>query len=535
MLFNDTIYENVLNGYHGGHAEKLAEKEKQRLVTNACIQANAHDFIEQLPDGYNTIVGERSSLLSGGQKQRIAIARALISNPKILLLDEATSALDSESEKLVQAALDRASQGRTTLVVAHKLSTIEKADKIVVMKDGNIVEEGTHASLLEASGVYYSLLMAQTLTAPVGDSATVGDQHATSKCLPVTSSQLKPAVAQLVQKRMSLDSQVISRRWGLFEGIFQIFRDTKIVLPVFIGGTAATAVGGGCVPIEAFLFSKLIGVFQLSGADMTSRANFWAAMFFVVAGTNLITYAIFFFLFAVVGSTISKKYRNGYLRDLLSQDIGFFEISGNSSGALNALLGSDSSDLEMFFASSMGLLLLFSVVIIASGVIAIAVGWRLGLVGVFGCYPVLFMAGAVRMRLERGAQDRCAAAFLESTRFGSEAVEAIKTVSSLALEDTVLERYERRLKTAILSSIKNTAVSSLIFALSDCLDFLGECFQYTLQAIFANLTAIGLVFWYGGQLVSKQQLGVEPFFIIYVAVIFGGQGAGFIFGFSSSE
>jgi ATP-binding cassette subfamily B (MDR/TAP) protein 1 len=124
MLFNDTIFQNVLNGYHGGEVDGLSEKERRQLVTNVCLQANAHEFIEQLPDGYNTVVGERADFLSGGQTQRIAIARSLISNPKILLLDEATSALDSESEKLVQAALERVSHGRTILVVAHKLSTI---------------------------------------------------------------------------------------------------------------------------------------------------------------------------------------------------------------------------------------------------------------------------------------------------------------------------------------------------------------------------------------------------------------------------
>jgi len=475
MLFNDTIFENVLNGYHGGHVEKISEKEKQHLVTNACTQANAHDFIEQLPNGYNTIVGERSSLLSGGQKQRIAIARALISNPRILLLDEATSALDSESEKIVQAALDRAAQGRTTLVVAHKLSTVEKADKIVVMDNGKIVEEGTHASLVETDGVYCKLLYAQTLTAPEGEDATTSEQKAALGLLRVTSSQLTPAeIARPAQQRLSLDSELISRRWSALQCIFHVLRETKSILPVLLSGTVIAAVAGACIPVEAFLFSKLISVFQLSGAQMTNRADFWASMFFVIACSNLLSYAALWFLFAILGSTIAKRYRGRYLKDLLSQDIGFFEIVGNSSGVLNALLSSDGYDLEMFLSMSLGLLLVFSMVILACGVLAIAIGWRLGLVGVFGCFPVLFMAGYFRLRFDKGAQDRCAVAFLESTRFGSEAVEAIKTVSSLGLEGKVLEKYEGRLKTAVLSSIKSTMGLSMIFALSDCLDLLGE-------------------------------------------------------------
>lgn len=128
MLFNDTIIENVLNGLQGGYADHLSGDQKKKLVIDACVQANAHDFIMQLPKGYDTNVGERAGLLSGGQKQRIAIARSIISNPKILLLDEATASLDHESEQVVQSALDNASRGRTTLVISHKLSTIQGAD-----------------------------------------------------------------------------------------------------------------------------------------------------------------------------------------------------------------------------------------------------------------------------------------------------------------------------------------------------------------------------------------------------------------------
>jgi ATP-binding cassette, subfamily B (MDR/TAP), member 1 len=421
------------------------------------------------------MVGERSNLLSGGQKQRIAIARALVSNPKILLLDEATSALDSESEKLVQSALDKASRGRTTLVVAHKLSTVEKADKIVVIDKGKIVEEGTHASLIQANGLYCRLLHAQSLTPPEGEGPVSSGKETELGLLTVTTSQLKPAeILKPGQQPLSLDSELISRRWNIFKCIYQILRDTKSTIPAFLGGFLVSCVAAACIPVEAFLFSKLVTVFQLEGEQRTHRANFWALMFFILACTNLISYAVLWFLFAIGGSVVGRKYRAGYLRDLLSQDIGFFEVIGNSSGALNALLSSDGYDLEMFFGMSSGLLSNFSIVIVASAVLAIAVGWRLGLVGVFGCFPVLFLAGYFRLNMDKEAQDVCAAAFLESTRFGSEAVEAIKTVSSLSLEDKVLERYEGRLKAAVLTRTRKTLLSTVVFALSDCLDLLSE-------------------------------------------------------------
>eukprot|EP00064_Thunnus_orientalis_P017555 superscaffoldBa00003767_g17639 len=152
VLFGSSIIENIRFG-----KPEATDAE----VINAAKQANAHRFITDFPDGYNTVVGERGVTLSGGQKQRIAIARALIKNPSILVLDEATSALDAESERVVQEALDRATRGRTVLIIAHRLSTIQGADLICVMSNGRIVEAGTHLELLSKGGLYSDLIRRQ--------------------------------------------------------------------------------------------------------------------------------------------------------------------------------------------------------------------------------------------------------------------------------------------------------------------------------------------------------------------------------------
>jgi ABC-type multidrug transport system fused ATPase/permease subunit len=133
---------------------------EDRLI-RAATMANAHDFIVQLPKGYDTVIGNRGVMLSGGQRQRLAIARALLKDPQILIFDEATSSLDTESEMLVQEAINRLMQGRTTLVIAHRLSTVVAADKILVLEKGRIVQQGTHQTLLAEGGLYARLYLMQ--------------------------------------------------------------------------------------------------------------------------------------------------------------------------------------------------------------------------------------------------------------------------------------------------------------------------------------------------------------------------------------
>lgn len=163
VLFNDTVRGNIAYGTATGYSEDQIEA--------AATAANAHLFITGLPDGYDTLLGERGTRLSGGQRQRLAIARALLSDPPILILDEATSALDTESERLVQEAVDRLLRGRTVFVIAHRLSTVVHADQILFLERGEIIERGTHAELLAAGGAYHRLYSLQFgVTAKVNES-----------------------------------------------------------------------------------------------------------------------------------------------------------------------------------------------------------------------------------------------------------------------------------------------------------------------------------------------------------------------------
>ena len=154
ILFNDTIKNNLLIG--------KPDATDEELITAAKI-ANAYEFINDLPEGFDTNIGDAGSKLSGGQKQRLSIARAVLKNPPIMVLDEATSALDTESERLVQNALENMMKHRTSIVIAHRLSTIQNADLIVVMQKGRIVEQGTHSELIQKNGMYKRLVEMQTI------------------------------------------------------------------------------------------------------------------------------------------------------------------------------------------------------------------------------------------------------------------------------------------------------------------------------------------------------------------------------------
>ena len=168
LLFGGTVRENILYGKLGATQSEL---------DNAARSAHAYDFIQRLENGYDTVVGEKGAKLSGGERQRIAIARALLKDPKILVLDEATSSLDNQSESLIQEALETLMRGRTTLSVAHRLSTVHNADKIIVLDHGRVVETGTHSELMANENLYHHLYTLKMIESPAGQGPELKGSH----------------------------------------------------------------------------------------------------------------------------------------------------------------------------------------------------------------------------------------------------------------------------------------------------------------------------------------------------------------------
>lgn len=266
--------------------------------------------------GYHTEVGERAGMLSGGQRQRIAIARSIVSDPKILLLDEATSALDPKAEKVVQDALSNVSRNRTTLVIAHKLATIKAADSIAVMSEGTVVEQGTHSELINKKGHYAALVSAQDL----GDeeAPATGPKPADfSEQWPIS---LQPKLE--LSKTADAEAQYLASgtlNYSLLRCIIIMFAEQKKLYFCFILSTIACLIGGATYPAQAILFSRVLNVFLLEGQEARDQANFYSLFFFVVALGNLLAYFVIGWTCNYIGQTVTHRYRREMFDQVLSQ------------------------------------------------------------------------------------------------------------------------------------------------------------------------------------------------------------------------
>ena len=523
VLFSGTVFENVAKGMLE-HQRSLPYEQQMVLVREACKASNADNFIQCLPQGYETEVGERASMLSGGQKQRIAIARSIISDPKILLLDEATSALDPKAEKVVQDALDRVSTNRTTLVIAHKLATVKNADNIAVMSMGYVVEQGTHEELLMKNGHYAALVAAQDLGGDKDIGHISNSVHAERVAMDdviekehISGDQLSGTTSTPTPGEL-LRSETASLNYSLVRCLIIMLSEQPSLYPWFALSTIACLIGGATYPAQAILFSRLLDVFQLPGDEGRRQVNFYSLMFFVVALANLVAYFTIGWICNVIAQTIIHRYRREMFEQILHQDMQFFDRPENSSGALTSKLSTVPT--QLFEMISINLLLIFIVLIniLSSSILAISYGWKLGLVVVFGGLPPLIGAGYARIRLETRIEVKNDERFATSATLANEAVSAIRTVASLALERQILQQYSDMLSNIVAISIRSTLKNMIFYALSQSLDFL----------------VMALGFWYGAQLLASGEYTTEQFYIIFIGVLFAGQAAAVFFGYSTS-
>ena len=379
VLFDTSIRENIRLG-------RLDVTDDE--IRAALIQANAFDFIQNLPGKADTNVGTGGSTLSGGQKQRIAIARALVRNPKILLLDEATSALDTESEKLVQDALDKASKGRTTIVIAHRLSTIRNASKIIGFAGGKVVEQGTHADLIKKeNGVYCNLYNMQHFT----ENAAAPEPVAESADTKASGTSLKKGILMFIyfctdstlDKSMTGQAEEEAKEEIEEEAYGSIIKLNKPEMWYNIFGILFALIAGSVQPFFGVVFAELLDAFGKFGCaydddikkfindddtinsgewdehivkyntvdscsenEMMKTVVWWCLGFVGVGVVSFIGFSMVAWLFAMSGENLTLRLRKKSFEKYLNCEMSYFDDPFNSTGALTTRLSTESAKVQ---------------------------------------------------------------------------------------------------------------------------------------------------------------------------------------------
>lgn len=510
---------------YGAEVVEIVEMARQ-----AAMLADAWTFIDRLEYGLGTLVGSAGGLISGGQKQRIALARALVRDPKVLLLDEATAALDSTSERRIQAAIESIAQGRTLISIAHRLSTIKRADNIIVMKTGEILEQGTHAELIALDRAYASMVRLQNInsadeeSAPPSrssNSATTGDSIDIAKAETVREAVLESGSHETLTQspnpnegdkkatvsENAADAGLDSNKsgWSVVKSIGRMLRPyILVVLLAFF----ASAIVGGTYTSSGVIFGNTIG--SLSPCEtpqyIVSRGQFLAWMFFLLASVEFFANFVSWSAFGWISEKLTYKVRVLSFRALFEQDLQWHQSLNRNPSMLLSFITKDGNSLSGFSGSIMGtifsVLVNFLVAIILSHIIA----WKIAIVCLV-VVPILLGSGIMQLRALSRFEERHREAFANSVGITVEAVNSIKTVASLSLEHEILGTYNRSLKGPKKEMAAASAYANLWLAIANSTGNLIYAFAY----------------WWGSKQIVSGNYTQTQFFIIVVAMLVSAQ------------
>ncbi|XP_073533918.1 ATP-binding cassette sub-family B member 5-like isoform X3 [Phyllobates terribilis] len=455
ILFGTSIRKNIKYG-----RENVTDEE----IEAAAKEANAYDFIIALPEKFETLVGERGAQLSGGQKQRIAIARALVRNPKILLLDEATSALDTESESIVQAALDKVSKGRTTIVIAHRLSTVWTADLIVVLQNGSVTEQGSHSALMDMKGVYYSLATAQVIQG-------TEDRN-----------EIKESVNGILKRPLSIKCPNSPIKNNIKESKEE---DEN----------------------EAQNEKELFGY---DDPDRVKReSDLYCIMFGVIGIVSFLTYFLQGFMFGRSGEVLTMRLRHLAFKAMLRQEISWFDDKKNTTGALTTRLSTEAAQIQNATGSRLGLLSQSFATMGLSIILAFIYSWEMTLL-VLAMTPVLVVTGLLEIQAVTGFANRDKKDLQEAGKIATEVVDNIRTVVSLTRETTFENHYTESLQ----NPYRNTQRKAQIY---------GICFAFSQSFIYFAYAAS---YRFGAYLINVGRLNVEEVILVFFALTYGAVAVG---------
>ncbi|GKV06704.1 hypothetical protein SLEP1_g18558 [Rubroshorea leprosula] len=497
-LFGTSIKENIMFGKLDATVEE---------VTTAAMAANAHNFIRQLPEGYDTKVGERGALLSGGQKQRIAIARAIIKNPVILLLDEATSALDSESETLVQNALDQASMGRTTLVVAHKLSTVRNADLIAVVDNGCIMEVGSHNDLINRKNGHYAKLAKLQRQFSTDDHegnletriSSVGRGSAGR----ISTGRSTPA--NFVTPLHDIESpKPVSHPPPSFTRLLSL--NSPEWKQGLIGSFSAI-VFGAVQPLYALTIGGMISAFfAKSHEEMQARIRTYSLIFCSLTLFSLTLNLIQHYNFAYMGERLTKRVRQKMLRNILTFEVAWFDDEKNSSGALCSRLSNEASMVKTLVADRLSLMVQTTSAVTIAMILGLAVAWKLALV-MIAVQPLTILCFYTRKVLLSSITTNFVKAQNQSTQIAVEAVYNHRIVTSFGSVGKVLQIFDEAQEEPRKEGRKRSWLAGFGMGSALCLSFMSWA----------------LDFWYGGTLVQKGEISAGDVFKTYYILVSTGK------------
>ncbi|KAI1816906.1 multidrug resistance protein 1, 2, 3 [Poronia punctata] len=519
VLFDTTILQNIISGLP---ETGLGEQDLEQQAIQAAIKANAHGFITALPHGYHTKVGEKGHQLSGGQRQRIAIARALIRQPKVLLLDEATSALDASSESLVQKALDGTAEDRTTIVIAHRLSTIRRAHNIIVMSEGSVCEQGTHEELLSLGGVYADMVERQQILDMDGSNVGKGAKDGSDLAFESTQHASQDVPSKEKSENSGLDVGIDQKTkdrkpLGFGQTLRFIARMNREETKWLTTGLLCAVLAGLAVPTQSFLFAKLLTIISLPASQygqLRSEVNFWAWIFFLLAFLTFFVWLGVGVTFAVATERLSRRVKNRCFHAIMRQDMSFFDEQCNTSGRLGGLLSSSTEHLVGLSGPIIGGILTFVATISAGLALALAIGWKLGLICA-AFIPVVVATGWIRLQMLTIVDAKVKESGKDGASYAGELVRSMRTVASLGLEPHALFRYDTFLTSHSKASLKTILYASAFYAVS--------------QALVLFVAA--LVFWYGGELIAGKEYTVFQYYLCFVTLISGTQIAAAMFNY----
>uniref|UniRef100_A0ACD5VIJ8 Uncharacterized protein n=1 Tax=Avena sativa TaxID=4498 RepID=A0ACD5VIJ8_AVESA len=513
LLFMTSIKDNITYGKEDATLEE---------IKRAAELANAANFIEKLPNAYETMVGQNGAQLSGGQKQRIAIARAILKNPRVLLLDEATSALDVESERVVQEALNRIMVGITTLIVAHRLSTVRNADCIAVVHQGKVVERGVHDELIkDPDGAYSQLIQLQqahteethevpyvsgsrleiessSLEESIRDSPRNRTQHSL-KSLGLSRSNSSHGHVGSTQEHEEIGDNEAPKKTTIGRLLYLSKPEASILLLAVI----AAFVHGLLFPSFSIMMTGGIRSFYYPEHRLRKDSTFWALMCLLMAIICLVSIQLEFFLFGVAGGKLIERVRALSFQSIIHQEVAWFDDPSNSSGALGARLFIDALNIRGLVGDNLAILVQCTVTLVAGFAIAFASDWKLTL-SIICVIPFLGLQNYIQLRFLKGFGEDAKVTCEDAIQVVAEAIGSIRTVASFGAEKRVINKYSQKCQASMKQGIRSGMVGGLGFSFSNLMMYL----------------TYALCFYVGAQFVHDGKSTFKDVFRVYFALVF---------------